>query len=290
MVRRNALVRRLPSVETLGCAQVICTDKTGTLTFGAMTARKIITAESSFSPTGEGYQPVGEFFCEGREQRDDPVLFALLWAAAACNDSELSAQGGRHGIVGDPTEGALLVAAAKWGVHRASVESEMPRLAVLPFDSDRKRMTVIRRWEDEVRAFVKGAPEVILDRCSFIRTREGVKPITAEDQAAMARAGALLASDALRVLAVAERALESFPDLSSGPPDAAEIERDLVLLGLVGLQDPPRGEVREAVAKCKRAGIKTVMITGDHPDTAQAIAHELGILKIGRASCRERVS
>ncbi len=275
MVRRNALVRRLPSVETLGCAQVICTDKTGTLTVGAMTARKIVTQERMFSVTGEGYHPIGSFVCEGREQREDPVLFALLWAAVACNDAELTVRDGRPEIVGDPTEGALLVAAAKWGINRAAVETEMPRLAVLPFDSERKRMTVIRRWEEETRAFVKGAPEVILERCTGIRTREGVRPMTAEDRAAMICASELLASDALRVLAIAERVLESFPDRPPELLDEADIEQDLVLLGLVGLQDPPRGEVREAVAKCKRAGIKTVMITGDHPDTAQAIAHEL---------------
>lgn len=281
MARRHALVRRLPSVETLGCAQVICTDKTGTLTADAMTVRKIVTQDSLFSVTGEGYQPSGFFISDGREQRDDPLLFALLWAAAACNDAELSVKEGRPGIVGDPTEAALLVAAAKWGIRREDIETEMPRLVSLPFDSERKRMTVVRRREDASRAFVKGAPEVILERCTSIRTQEGVRGITAEDHAAMVQVGKLLASDALRVLAIAERALESFPFNSSALPDAAEVEQNLMLLGLVGLQDPPRGEVREAIAKCQRAGIKTVMITGDHPDTARAIAHELGILAKG---------
>jgi Ca2+-transporting ATPase len=285
MVRRNALVRRLPSVETLGCAQVICTDKTGTLTVGAMTARKIVTPDRLYSVSGEGYVPEGSFISEGHERRDDPLLFALLWAAAACNDAELTVKEGRPEIVGDPTEGALLVAAAKWGIRRASIETEMPRVAELPFDSERKRMTVIRRWEEEYRAYVKGGPEVILERCTHIRTAGGARPLTAEDRAVMARSATLLAHDALRVLAIAERSLESFPSGQSGPPqagtsplDEAEIEQGLTLLGLVGLQDPPRGEVREAVARCKRAGIKTVMITGDHPDTARAIARELGIL------------
>ncbi|HWO99712.1 MAG TPA: cation-translocating P-type ATPase [Methylococcus sp.] len=281
MVRRNGLVRRMPAVETLGCAQVICTDKTGTLTVGAMTARKIVTRDRLFSVTGEGYVPEGSFFSGGREWRDDPVLFALLWAGAACNDAELTVQEGHYNIVGDPTEGALLVAAVKWGIDLTTVESEMPRLAVLPFDSDRKRMTVIRRWEDEPRAFVKGAPEVILDHCTRIRTQEGVRPMTAEDRITMAHSAALLAQDALRVLAIAERSLESFPDPPPTSIDDAEIEQELTLLGLVGLQDPPRGEAREAVARCKRAGIKTVMITGDHPDTAGAIARELGILARG---------
>jgi Ca2+-transporting ATPase len=278
MVRRNALVRRLPSVETLGCAQVICTDKTGTLTVGAMTARKIVTQARLFSVSGEGYVPEGAFISGGDEQHDDPLLSALLWAAAACNDAELTMKDGHPGIVGDPTEGALLVAAAKWGINRASIETEIPRLAVLPFDSDRKRMTVIRRQENHPWAFVKGAPEVILERCTHIRTEDGVRPLTTEDRIAMSHFAALLADDALRVLAIAERSLESFPDTQSPPLNEAEIEQGLTLLGLVGLQDPPRGEVREAVAKCKRAGIKTVMITGDHPDTARAIARELGIL------------
>jgi Ca2+-transporting ATPase len=279
MVQRNALVRRLPAVETLGCAQVICTDKTGTLTVGAMTARKAITPERVYSISGEGYAPVGAFFSDGLEQHDDPLLFALLWAGAACNDAELTDKDGRSGIVGDPTEGALLVAAAKWGIGHTAVEAEMPRLAALPFDSERKRMAVIRRWEDEVHAFVKGAPEVILERCTHVRTADGSKPLSAEERAAMSQSAALLAHDALRVLAVAERSLET--DDAGNMPDAAAIEQGLTLLGLVGLQDPPRAEARAAVARCRRAGIKTVMITGDHPDTAAAIARELGILEAG---------
>jgi Ca2+-transporting ATPase len=286
MVRRNALVRRLPSVETLGCAQVICTDKTGTLTVGAMTVRKIVTSDRLFRVSGEGYNPVGSFFSEGLEQHESPLLFALLWAGAACNDAELIVTDGRPAIVGDPTEGALLVAAAKWGINLAGIEAEMPRLATLPFDSDRKRMTVIRRWEEEARAFVKGAPEIILERCTRIRTQDGTRSLSGDDRAAMAYSAALLAHDALRVLAIAERSLESFPGGQSAPPpqastsplNEAEIEQGLTLLGLIGLQDPPRAEARKAVARCKRAGIKTVMITGDHPDTARAIARELGIL------------
>jgi Ca2+-transporting ATPase len=277
MVQRHALVRRLPAVETLGCAQVICTDKTGTLTVGAMTVRKIVTPDRLFSVSGEGYTPEGSFFSEGRERHEDPVLFALLWAAAACNDAELRLQDGRPGIVGDPTEGALLVAAAKWGIRREDLEAEMPRLATLPFDSDRKRMTVIRRWEEEIRAFVKGAPEVVLERCAYVRTQDGIRAMTDEDRLVMSRASALLAQDALRVLAIAERSWVSSQTLETISFVEAEIEQDLTWLGLVGLQDPPRPEAREAVAKCRIAGIKTVMITGDHPDTARAIARELGI-------------
>ncbi len=279
MARRNALVRHLPAVETLGCAQVICTDKTGTLTVGAMTARRLITPERLFSVSGEGYATTGIFLSDEREQHDDPLLFALLWAAAACNDAELTVEDGHPGIVGDPTEGALLVAAAKWGVNRAAIEAEMPRLATIPFDSKRKRMTMVRRRDKEILAFVKGAPEVVLERCTHIRTADGARPMTAEDRTTMVRTGALLAHDALRVLAVAERRLDVFGDGKT--PNVEAIEQGLTLLGLFGLQDPPRPEAHAAVAKCKRAGIKTVMITGDHPDTASAIARELGILETG---------
>ncbi|MGE0823489.1 MAG: cation-translocating P-type ATPase [Candidatus Binatia bacterium] len=285
MARRNGLVRRLPAVETLGCAQVICSDKTGTLTVGEMTARRLVTSARIFSVTGEGYATDGTFFVDGVEcaAAEAPLLLDLLRAVVGCNDAELSEREGRPMVVGDPTEGALLVAAAKAGVTRVSVDAELPRLHIIPFDSDRKRMTIIRRREGHAWAFVKGAPEVILARCTHIRTEHGVEPLTGSDRARMLQANALMANDALRVLAMAERAVETFP---SSPEESASvnddmIERDLTLLGLVGLQDPPRAEARDAIARCKRAGVRTVMITGDHPDTARAIARELGMLDRG---------
>jgi Ca2+-transporting ATPase len=283
MVRRHALVRRLASVETLGRAQVICTDKTGTLTMGEMTARKLITSTSLYRVTGEGYTTEGAFFSGNRESlpSESPELLALLRTLAACNDAELTLIDERPGIVGDPTEGALLVAAAKGGITRAVFETEMPRLATVPFDSERKRMTVIRNRENHAWAFVKGAPEVVLSRCTLIRTEQGVRELTESDRIRLLDANTLLANDALRVLAVAERPLDGFSFEDGQGVNGAEIEQALTLLGLVGLQDPPRVEVKEAVAKCKRAGIKTVMITGDHPDTARAIGHELGILGTG---------
>ena len=216
-------------------------------------------------------------------RRRRSLLCDLLRAAAACNDAELGQQDNRPTVVGDPTEGALLVAAAKGGITRDGIESEMPRLAALPFDSDRKRMTVIRDRQGQPWAFVKGAPEVILERCSHFRTDAGVEPLSESDRARMLQASALLATDALRVLAIAERPLESYPLAVSAAVDADAVERDLTLLGLVGMQDPPRAEARDAVHRCKRAGIRTVMITGDHPDTARAIARELGILEPGDA-------
>jgi len=283
MVQRHALVRRLASVETLGRAQVICTDKTGTLTMGEMTARKLITSTSLYRITGEGYATEGAFFSGNEESlpSQSPELLALLRALAACNDAELTLVDNRLVVIGDPTEGALLVAAAKGGITREIFETEMPRLATLPFDSDRKRMTVIRSRESHSWAFVKGAPEIVLSRCTLIRTNQGVRELTENDRSRMIQANALLAHDALRVLAVAERSLDGFSFEEGSVVSDTEIEQGLTLLGLVGLQDPPRSEVKEAVANCKRAGIKTVMITGDHPDTARAIGLELGILGKG---------
>lgn len=276
MARRNSLVRRLPAVETLGCTQVICTDKTGTLTVGEMTARRLVTSARLYEVSGEGYVPQGVFVSAGTESTvdDDPLLRDLLHAGAACNDAELQWNSGQSMIVGDPTEGALLVAAAKGGLTLSAIESDMRRIHTLPFDSNRKRMTVVRMRGEDVTAFVKGAPEVILERCTHILAEHGPIELSAGDRSRMARAGALMGNDALRVLALARRPLA----LPFTPDDADGVEQGLTLLGLVGLQDPPRAEARDAVAKCKHAGIKVVMITGDHPDTARAIARELGIL------------
>jgi len=269
MIRRNVLVRRLQSVETLGCAEVICTDKTGTLTVGEMTARRLLAGRCLYKVTGEGYGVSGKFLSEQEERKSD--LHALLYAAAACNDAEIIGQG----IVGDPTEGALLVAAAKDGISRDDIEASAPRLAAVPFDSDRKRMTVIRRQGEAISAFTKGAPEIVLARCASIQADGVVRALTDDDRLVINQSAGRMARDALRVLAVAQRPLTD----SGGTADA--IERELIFLGLFGLQDPPRAEAKNAVARCKSAGIKTVMITGDHPDTAAAIALELGILADG---------
>jgi Ca2+-transporting ATPase len=283
MARRHALVRRLPAVETLGCAQVICSDKTGTLTVGEMTARKVVTRDRIFAISGEGYASGGTFFTDGAERTvvDDAPLRELLYGAVACNDAELVQRDGRPVIVGDPTEGALLVAAAKGGLLRSAIESEMPRFHTIPFDSDRKRMTVIRRRDNQPWAFAKGAPEVMLERCTHIRTDRGVETLTESDRARMLGACALMANEALRVLALAERRLEALPPREGTMVSDNTVEQGLTLLGLIGLQDPPRAEARDAIARCKRAGIRVVMITGDHPDTARAIARELGMLDRG---------
>jgi Ca2+-transporting ATPase len=281
MARRNALIKHLPAVETLGSAQVICTDKTGTLTVGEMTVRKIVTPGAVYTVTGEGYAPAGAFLSEdpAADPDSDHRLRALLHAAAACNDAELTSRSGHAAIVGDPTEGAILVAAAKGGIRREAIEGAQPRLGGIPFESDRKRMTVLRRAGPGAVAYVKGAPEVILDRCTHVLSEHGLTPLTDVDRARMSEAAALMASDALRVLALAERSFEGADAQGLLRTRGEALEADLTFLGLVGLQDPPRPEAHEAVAKCRRAGIRIVMITGDHPDTARAIARELGILE-----------
>lgn len=283
MARRNALVKNLSSVETLGSAQVICTDKTGTLTVGEMTARKMVTGANAYTVSGEGYAVTGAFFADGQEilAGGDALLGRLLRAAVACNDAELTSQAGRAGIVGDSTEGSLLVAAAKHGLRREALEAKHPRIGEVPFNSDRKRMTVVRAEVDQAVAFAKGAPEVILARCSHIATEHGTEPLSESERMRMSLVSATMANDALRVMAFADRPLGPLAEYNAKPPDADAIESGLILVGLVGLQDPPRAEAREAVAKCRRAGIRIVMITGDHPDTARAIAHELGILNQG---------
>ncbi len=283
MAGRNALVRRLHAVETLGCVQVICTDKTGTLTLGEMTVRRLVTRQSVFNLTGEGYTTQGVILTDGTEAdpKADEPLYDLLLALAACNDSRLDSRNGRTSFVGDPTEVALLVAAAKANLRLEDIDTRMPRLGSLPFTSDRKRMTVVRRRDGRPWAFVKGAPEVVIRQCSRIRTATGDEPLSAAGRATMLEASALMASGALRVLAFAQRPLESFSPSTIGSNGGAEIERDLILLGLAGMQDPPRPEARDAIQRCKLAGIKTVMITGDHPETAAAIGRELGIVEHG---------
>lgn len=276
MVRRSVLVRRLAAVETLGCLQVICTDKTGTLTVGEMTARKLVTASGIYGIRGEGYNLTGGFSLQGHETNvtDDKLLQATLRAMVACNNAEFRQQDGQVATVGDPTEVALLVAAAKGGIWRGELQVSLPRIKELPFSSERKRMTVVCKEDNGFIALVKGAPEIILERCTHILTQNGIKKITPNDKARMRQSCELMASEALRLLAFAERQLEPI-ELEK---EEEEIENNLVFLGFIGLQDPPHASVKESVSRCKRAGIKPVMITGDHPDTARAIAQELGIL------------
>lgn len=279
MVRRHALIRRLPAVETLGSTTVICTDKTGTLTKNEMTVTRLYVGGRTILVTGEGYAPVGEILAaEGTPAGENRGLQSLLAASLLCNGATLREKEGLWGIVGDPTEGALLVAGAKHKLWKETLEAEQPVLGEAPFDPERKMMTVVRQTAEGPVAYVKGAPDVLLRRCTHRMTGDGaVEPLTEAGRAAAGEANHEYAQQALRVLGVARRRLDHAPVTFH----AAELERDLVFLGLAAMRDPLRPEARIAVQACRRAGIRTVMITGDHKETALAIAGELGLLDDG---------
>ncbi len=281
MSRRRALVRKLPAVETLGSTTVICTDKTGTLTIGTMTVRTLYVAGQRYDVTGEGYGPDGEVCVEGKNT-DTPHAVPLLELATillGCNNAHLVQENGTWNVIGDPTEGALLAAGRKAGGNRERIEQDLPKVREFPFDSDRKRSTVIRRMPDgKLRAFINGAPDVLLERCTHLYAPTGVRPLTEHDRRSIVAQNDAMAQRALRVLGSAYR------DLSTASPldlTASAVEHDLVFVGLSGMYDPPRQEAKEAVAKCRAAGIRVVMITGDYPHTAMAIARELGIASDG---------
>ncbi|MFM8735588.1 MAG: cation-translocating P-type ATPase [Pirellulales bacterium] len=277
MVARNALVRRLPSVETLGAVTVICSDKTGTLTRNEMTVRRIVTAAADVRVTGAGYEPRGGFLTAagGPASSGDPDLHALLGIAARCSTASLQppVDGGGWQAVGDPTEAALVVAAAKAGIP--ATDPAEPVIFEIPFDSTRKRMSVVVTTPGGRRLATKGAPEAVLE-CCVAEQREGqVVPLSGERRREILAVADGLARDALRVLSLAWRDLHAAEPLDADP---ARTERGLVHVGLVGMIDPPRDEARVAVARCRSAGIRPVMITGDHPATALAIGRELGLV------------
>lgn len=274
MVRRNALMRRLPAVETLGSTSVICTDKTGTLTKDEMTARRIVVDGQSLDISGAGYDPEGLFSTEGAPARPGRVANLLLQAGAMASDVQLirNAEVGGWEIVGDPTEGALVVAATKAGLNKAQLDALFPRIDEILFTSESKRMTTLHRTEKGVVAYAKGAPEVILDSCNLLSTEQGEISLDMAKREEILEASRRLASEGLRVLGISTR------------PEATRenAERDMTFLGVIGMIDPPRPEAKAAIAKCDEAGIRPVMITGDHPLTARAIARELGLLRTGR--------
>ena len=274
MVKRNVLIRRLSAVETLGSTSVICSDKTGTLTKDEMTIRKAFVAGQMLEVSGAGYDPHGEFSRNGSIVEPSPALMALLRAAVLASDAHLvqNSEGGQWHIKGDPTEGALIVAAAKAGLDKTDLDTQFPRVHEIPFTSETKRMTTLHTSPDGPVAYSKGAPEVILDSCTHQFTESGETQFKQAGKEAILETGRQMASNALRVLALACKS-------NAGLENA---ERGMVFLGLVGMIDPPRPEAKSAVQTSEQAGVKAVMITGDHPLTAQAIARELGILKEGR--------
>ncbi|HEY5514152.1 MAG TPA: HAD-IC family P-type ATPase, partial [Geomonas sp.] len=274
MVKRHALMRRLPAVETLGCTSVICSDKTGTLTKDEMTVRRCYASGELFEVSGAGYQPQGAFSSQGIEAEPPAVLTQLLQAAALACDAHIAYDetAGRWSVKGDATEGALIVAAAKAGLDKARLDARFPRIDEIPFTSETKRMTTLHADGAGAVAYAKGAPEIILDSCTRVFTREGEADLGQAGRQLILEASRRMADDALRVLAVAckfEATRES-------------AEEEMTFLGLAGMIDPPRPEAREAIRTCGEAGIRPVMITGDHPLTAQAVARELGLLKGGR--------
>ena len=291
MAAANAIVRKLPAIETLGAATVICSDKTGTLTRNEMTVRAIVTSNGAIDVGGSGYIPEGEFSQGGKPLAQDSAVRAAvtrtLRAAALVNDAALTESEGRWKVQGDPTEGALIVAARKLGLTQDDL-ARVPRIAEIPFTSERKRHTTLHRDPEssELIVFAKGAPEILLAKCRYAAGEDGQPvPLTDAARAEWSRRNESLASQALRTLGVASRSV-SAASLGIDPattdielPDS--IEDDLVLLGIVGMIDPPREEVKGAVATARRAHIRTVMITGDHPATAGAIARELEILEPG---------
>jgi Ca2+-transporting ATPase len=275
MVKRNALVRRLSAVEALGSTSVICSDKTGTLTKDEMTVRKLYTPERTLTISGSGYEPEGELSLDGSAVEPSPQETELLLAAALVSDAHLvrdDTHGAWH-IKGDPTEGAMIVAAAKSGLHKDDLDLEFPRIGEIPFTSEAKRMTTLHSIANGQVAYAKGAPETILDSCSRQLTAPGEVALGDADRDKILEAVQQMAGEALRVLAVARKADATLEDA----------EHDMTFLGLLGMIDPPRPEARAAVERCEQAGIRVVMITGDHPLTAAAVARELGLFKAGRA-------
>lgn len=293
MVKRHALIRKLPAVETFGSVTTICSDKTGTLTQNKMVVQRIETASQSFVVTGEGYAPIGDFRSQNSDVNlnRDPEVLAILGACVLCNDSILQSENNEWSILGDPTEGALLSVAGKAGIYKEAWVTYMPRVAEFPFSSERKRMSAICQESDNEAVsvlkdddphtnyvmFTKGSPELILQRCTQIQVGDRVEEVTNDQRDRILEQNNQMASRGLRVLGF------SYKRLNATPPEGSDekTERELIWLGLVAMLDAPRPEVRDAVARCKLAGIRVVMITGDHQLTASAIAQDLGIAKMG---------
>ena len=273
IVRRNALVRRLPAVETLGSTSVICSDKTGTLTRNEMTVREVFTSGVSATLLGSGYEPTGDVTVDGVAVEVPAPVIVLLRVAALASDATLVRDAdGRWAIRGDPTEGALVVAAAKARLEKSELEVQFPRTAEIPFSSERKRMTTLHENPDGTTACSKGAAEVVLDACTTVLDDGNIIPLDETARAEILSRAETLAGEGIRVLGVADKA----------DADPTTAEENMTFLGLVGLLDPSRPEAAASIGACRSAGIEVVMITGDHPVTAMAIARELGISANGR--------
>lgn len=278
MVGKNALVKKLSSVETLGSTTIICTDKTGTLTKNEMTVRKIWIPGEMIDVTGAGYTPEGKFIHKGQEISYDEMkeLKLLMRTSAFCNDAKLvpPTDGGKWKIIGDPTEASLLVAAYKSGFNLEEELKRIPRITELPFDSKRKSMSSIHRKDNKKVAYIKGAPKKIISLSTHISEKGKIRPLSDEEKEKIVKKHDDLASQGLRILGIAYRNLPN--DFEDYRPET--VEKDMILVGMMAMQDPPRPEVKDAVEQCHRAGIRILMITGDYGLTAQAIAEEIGII------------
>jgi Ca2+-transporting ATPase len=274
MVRRNALIRRLPAVETLGSTSVICSDKTGTLTKDEMTVRRLYVAGHMIEVSGRGYEPSGNFSMNGSGVGKSEPLSMMLQAAVLASDARVEQKNGAGTweVKGDPTEGALVVVAAKAGLNKPALDAQFSRISEIPFTAETKRMTTLHQTPGGVVAYAKGAPEVIVQSCASQLTETGVEPLDDARRAEVLEHARQMAGEALRVLAVAYKPQATLKNA----------ETEMTLLGLFGMIDPPRREAKAAVRKCEEAGIKVIMITGDHPLTAKAVATELGLSKHGR--------
>ncbi|MBI5221560.1 MAG: HAD-IC family P-type ATPase, partial [Candidatus Magasanikbacteria bacterium] len=269
MVKRHALIRQLPAVETLGCATIICSDKTGTLTKDEMTVRKILLDETIvLDVAGSGYEPKGEFLLQNKTYLPTDDLRLLLTAGTLCSDARLIKIDNVWELKGDPTEGAIIVAAQKAGLQKELLDEEFSRVAEIPFSSESKRMTTLHKTPSGTVAYAKGAAEIILAGCARYQTNGEIKNLTKEIRDNIISSIHSFGKEALRVIGVAYT-----------PATDVEIARhDMIFLGLLGMIDPPRPEVKAAIETCRQACVKTMMITGDHPITAEAIARELGLL------------
>ena len=287
MIKKHVIVRRLPAVETLGATTVICSDKTGTLTQNQMTVRKLVLPEKNIEVEGEGYQPVGKFYQTEQEIQPqiDPDLSLLLKGAVLCNNAELQKNNDSEQweIIGDPTEGALVVTAAKAGYAKKKLEEDYPRVNEFPFDSDRKRMSTLHQTPHGNQIiFVKGAPDQVLDFCEYYQKNGSTEEMGESIKNKVLSQNRELAQEALRVLAIAYKPVDIKKiENSDRIKEIEDAEKELTFLGLMAMIDPPRKEAIESVKTCLRAGIHPIMITGDYSLTAKAIAAELGIYRSG---------
>ncbi len=271
MAKHKAIIRKMSAVETIGNVSVICTDKTGTITKNEMTVKKIYVYNKIFDVTEIGYEPRGEIKYKGKKTNleKEPDLEMLFKASILCNNSYLENIKGIWKIIGDPTEGSLIVAALKANLKKEEIEKKYPRIEEIIFTSERKMMTTIHEYNGKKIAFVKGAPEIILNKSKFIRKNGKVVKLDEKTKEKIIKINKSFASDAYRVLAIAYK--DKIKSIKSN------VEKDLIFIGLVGIMDPPRKEVKNAVKSCKKAGIKIVMITGDNEETAKSVAKMIGL-------------